>query len=182
MPQPLPPPLFLMDKTELDGISSKIKWKIYACLVHCISSFEDASFKKYMIDTATSSFVSCCFLSAFTSADIIFYNFLELHCAFSNKKIFVMNFPFSTDCSKNRIPPPLNCQNLLSAKNFFCRCSLSQKRKRMVTLYWKKKTSEFPLFILFFKLLLSAPWLSFGLFLRGQTQSPNVNHCCFNAI
>ena len=30
-------------------------------------------------DTATSSFISYCFTLAFTSADIVFHNFLELH-------------------------------------------------------------------------------------------------------
>ena len=28
----------------------------------------------------------------------------------------------------------------------------------------------------------AALWLSFGLLLRGETQSSNVNHCCFIAI
>ena len=37
------------------------------------------------------------FLLAFTSADIIFHKFLELHSKLSEKKIFVTNFPFLTD-------------------------------------------------------------------------------------
>ena len=43
------------------------------------------------------------FLLAFTSADIIFHKFLELHST-SDKKIFVTNFPFLTNSFK---PPPL---------------------------------------------------------------------------
>ena len=34
---------------------------------------------------------------AFTSADIIFHNILELHSTLTDKKIFVANFPFLTD-------------------------------------------------------------------------------------
>ena len=40
----------------------------------------------------------------FTSADIIFHKFLELHLTLSEKKIFVTNFPFLTDLFK---PPTL---------------------------------------------------------------------------
>ena len=36
------------------------------------------------------------FLLAFTSADIIFHKFLELHSTLSEKKIFVTNFSFLT--------------------------------------------------------------------------------------
>ena len=53
--------------------------------LRCISSF-DGSYKK-LKDTATNLFVSC-FTSAFTSADIIFYNFLEL-CSALSEKIFL---------------------------------------------------------------------------------------------
>ena len=44
---------------------------------HCISSFEDTFYKKLQ-GKATSSFIYFCFISAFTSADFRFYNFLEL--------------------------------------------------------------------------------------------------------
>ena len=43
-----------------------------------ISSFEVTSYKK-LHNTANSPFISCCFTSAFTSADMTFYIFLELH-------------------------------------------------------------------------------------------------------
>ena len=45
---------------------------------------------------------------AFTSADIIFHKLLELHSTF-DKKIFVSNFPFSTDS----LPNPSPCPTLL---------------------------------------------------------------------
>ena len=54
-------------------------------VLHCISRFEGTSYEKLQ-GTVTSSFVSCCFTSAFTSPDIIFYNFLELHLASSEKR------------------------------------------------------------------------------------------------
>ena len=54
-----------------------------------------------------------CFASAFISADIIFYNFLELfqHSTFS----------FLTDSLKHH---PFNGQNLLSVTKVFCQFSL----------------------------------------------------------
>ena len=72
-----------------------------------ISNFEGTSYKKLQ-DKATSSFISCCLTSIFTSADITFYNFLELDSKLSKKNIFVTNFPFLTDSSN-----PLNAQNPL---------------------------------------------------------------------
>ena len=47
------------------------------------------------------------FQSAFTSADIIFHNFLELHSTLTDKKRFLSQiFPFLTD-SLTTPPPPL---------------------------------------------------------------------------
>ena len=51
------------------------------------------------------------FLLVFTSADIIFHRFLDLHSTLSGKKIFVTNFSFST-VSLNPLPQPLNSQNV----------------------------------------------------------------------
>ena len=45
-------------------------------------------------------------LLAFTSADIIFHKFLELHSTLSEKKIFVTNFPYLMDSLKPLTPPP----------------------------------------------------------------------------
>ena len=52
-------------------------------ILHCVSNFEGTSYT-VLQDTASMSFISCCFPSAFTSADIIFYNFMELYSTFSD--------------------------------------------------------------------------------------------------
>ena len=69
-------------------------------VLHSVASFKGA-YKK-LEDTARSSFVSCCFNSAFTSAVIIVYNFPELRLALSEKIylfffLFFKNFSFLTD-------------------------------------------------------------------------------------
>ena len=57
-------------------------------------------------DTYLSSYIMILlFLLAFASADIIFHKFLELHSTLSEKKIFVMNFPFLTDSLKGPRTP-----------------------------------------------------------------------------
>ena len=50
-----------------------------------ISSFEGTSYKMLQ-DIATSSFISCFLTLVFTSADIIFYNFLKFNTKLSKKK------------------------------------------------------------------------------------------------
>ena len=84
------------------------------------------------------------FLLAFTSADIIFHKFLELHSTLSEKSIFVTNFSFLND-SLNPFPlsHPLNGQNLLRVTKVFCRCSLKCcpnffKLKTEIS-FWKQK-------------------------------------------
>ena len=86
-----PTSLFLTGNIKMDGMPTKITLFLY-----CI---------RY---TATRSFISCCFILAFTSADIIFHKFLELHSTLSEKNIFVTIFHFLTDSLK----PP----NSLTAK------------------------------------------------------------------
>ena len=54
-------------------------------VLQSISRFE-CIFYENLEDTATSSFVSCCFTSAFISPDIIFYKFLKLHLALYEKR------------------------------------------------------------------------------------------------
>ena len=49
----------------------------------------------HMYSLATGSFTSSCFTSAFTSADINFYNFPELDSKLSKKKKLALNFPFN---------------------------------------------------------------------------------------
>ena len=48
-------------------------------------------------DTATSSFISCSFTSSFTSADIIFYSFLEICSILPEKRFSSQVFLFLTD-------------------------------------------------------------------------------------
>ena len=81
-----PPPPVLSGHNHVGGISSKIKWK-YTSFLHCISSFEGTS-HIFFYNTVTSSFSSYCFTSVFTSADVIFYNFLELHSTLSEIRFF----------------------------------------------------------------------------------------------
>ena len=79
-------------------------------ILHYVSSFEGTYYRKLQ-DTASSSFFSCCFTSStFISADTTFYNFLELQSKLSEKRIFVMNFPFLMDSYSN--PPQTNIQDL----------------------------------------------------------------------
>ena len=83
----------------------KIKWKVHAVL-NCISSFEGTSCKNVQ-DTASSSFISWCFTSAFY---ISRYNFLQLFRTSFNiiwKKCFVTNFPFFNSLTQTLpIEPP----------------------------------------------------------------------------
>ena len=46
------------------------------------------------------------FYISFTSADIIFHKFLELHSTLPGKKILVTNFPFLTDSLPHYPAPP----------------------------------------------------------------------------
>ena len=62
--------------------------------LHCISSFEGYNHQ---------IFYFLLFLLAFTSADLIFHKFLELHSTLPEKEIFVTNFHFLTDSLK--LPP-----------------------------------------------------------------------------
>ena len=84
-------------------------------MVHCISNFECTSYNKIQ-DTAISSFISCCFISAFVSADIIFYNFLEPHSTFSEKRFF--GFSFFSGLTQPLLVPPHKHISLRSQSNF----------------------------------------------------------------
>ena len=61
----------------------------YIPILYSISSFESTH-----INLWDEVIFSYCFTSVFTSANIIFQKFLELHSNLSEKKIFVTNFPF----------------------------------------------------------------------------------------
>ena len=83
--QKIPPFLFLTANIKMDRIPTKIKWKINMLFLHCISGFEGTSFKK-IVRYSHQTFYFMLFLLVFTSADIIFHNFLELHSALSEKR------------------------------------------------------------------------------------------------
>ena len=61
--------------------------------LHCISSFGGTSYKN-ISDAATSSFISCCFILAFTSADIIFHKFLGFHSTLFEKRFLLQIYLF----------------------------------------------------------------------------------------
>ena len=65
-------------------------------------------------NTTTKNFISCCFILAFTSVDIIFHKFLKLHSALSVK--IILQRIHSTH--------PFNGQNPLSIMKVFCCSSL----------------------------------------------------------
>ena len=91
---------------------------------HCISSFEGNSCIKICKMSHQSLIFS--FILVFTSADIIFHKFLELHSTLSARKIFIMNLPSLMDPLKPSHPTPLsNSQNLLSVMKLFCQYSLN---------------------------------------------------------
>ena len=85
-----------MDNVKLVVYQAKLNEKCMPVL-HCHSSF-DRTLK--LQDIATNSFISCCFASAFTSADIIFYNFSELDSKLS-KKDFFHKFSFFNDFTQS---------------------------------------------------------------------------------
>ena len=72
-------------------------------------------FLKKKEDTATRSFISCCFILTFTLADIIFNWFLKLYSTLS-KKVFSSQFFFFNRFTQPHPPS----QNLLSVTKVFC--------------------------------------------------------------
>ena len=69
------------------------------------------------------------FLLAFTSADIISDNILELHSTLTDKKIFFTNFPFLTDSFNPPVLPSLPLEQPKSVKRdkFFVDVSLAAR-------------------------------------------------------
>ena len=63
----------------------------YTLILYCILSFEGAPYQNVK-DTATSSFITCCFTLAFTSADIIFHKILEFHSTLFGKRFSSQKF------------------------------------------------------------------------------------------
>ena len=96
-------------------------------VLQCISSFEGTSYP-ILQDIATSSFISCCFKSVFTSADIIFYNFSELESKLSKKtfssRIFFFNELTQIPLSPSPLQPKSTKRNesflsMLPNKHYF---------------------------------------------------------------
>ena len=102
----------------------------YMPVLYYRSSFEGTSCIKLQ-DVATSSFISHCFTSASSPADIIFYNFSELDSKLSNKD-FCQEFSFFNGFTPTPQPlHPLNSQNPLSMRKVFRRCSLTSFHEKM---------------------------------------------------
>ena len=87
-PPPSPPtPLFLTKKTKLDGIPSKIKWKIHVFWYIVFRVLKLLLIKKYKIELINQFLYLLFYItSAFTWADIIFYNFWEPNATISEKR------------------------------------------------------------------------------------------------
>ena len=86
--------------------------------LHCISNFEGTSYTN-LHNRATRSFISFFYLVPFTSVDIIFHKLLELHSTFSEKKIFVPDFPFLFLTDSLKPSHFLNDQKLQSLTKVF---------------------------------------------------------------
>ena len=101
------------------------QWKMHACFTLFYITLKVFLLKTHNIYIATSanSFISCCFTSAFTSANIIFYNFLEHQTTLSLKRFLSQIVLFLIYSLK--LLHPLNSQNLLSMTKFFCCYSLN---------------------------------------------------------
>ena len=82
------------------GYQAKLNEK-YTIDIHIILSSKDSFYKKIQLPLF---FICCCFRSAFTSTDIIFYTFLELHSTLFEKRFSSRNFHFLTDLSQTPKP------------------------------------------------------------------------------
>ena len=78
---------------------------------------------KSLYDTPISSFICYCFALAFTSADIIFHNFFELHSVLTENK-FLSQILVSFSNGFTNPHHRLNGQNLLSVTKFLVDASL----------------------------------------------------------
>ena len=74
---------------------------------------------KHLQDTATSSFISCCFTPVFTSADINFLQLFRALFTIIKKKKKKKKIPFLTDLPK---PPFHYRQKSAKHDSFFCWC------------------------------------------------------------
>ena len=103
-------PLFLTDNIKLDGIPTKIKWKIQACFT-LYFKFWDGTSVKMQLPVLLFLVLHQLLYQQISS----FYNFLELHSTLSEKD-FCHKFSFFMGFTQTF--HPLNSQNLLSIKTF----------------------------------------------------------------
>ena len=99
---------YLTDNIKMDKIPTKINWKIHALFTLYFKFWK--YFLQKVVKYNHQVFYFLLFLLAFTSADVIFQKFLELH-THSKKKIFLTNFLFWTDSHKAP-PTPAKSANL----------------------------------------------------------------------
>ena len=108
-----------MYNIELDGMPTKIKWKIQACFILHFKFLEGTSVESYTIQLPV---LLVLVLHQFLYQQIsFFYNFLELHSTLSEKD-FRHKFSFFNRFTQTSYP--LNGQNLLSVIKVFCQFSL----------------------------------------------------------
>ena len=116
-----PTSLFLMDNIQLDGLPTKIKWKVHTVL--CFKYKALYFFYKF-IRYNQQIFYFLLFYVSF-SADIIIHKFFEVYSTLSKKKDSRHEFSFS-----NWFTQPstysFKSQNLLSVTKVFCWWSLYQ--------------------------------------------------------
>ena len=94
-----PTQLFLTGIIKMDGIPTKSMKNTHPLAFYIVFKFWRLLLIK-ILGYSHWIFYFFCFMLAFTSADIVFHQFLELHSTLSGKKIFVINFPFLTDSFK----------------------------------------------------------------------------------
>ena len=86
--KPSPYPVFLMDNIKMDTISTKIKWEIHVLAFYIVFQVLKVATSLWkFVRYSHQIFYFLLFLLAFTSADIIFHTFLELHSILSEKDI-----------------------------------------------------------------------------------------------
>ena len=112
--------MFLTDNIKMDEILTKIFYIAFQVLKVLL-------IKICKIRYLHQIFYFLLFFLAFTSADMIFYRFLEFHSILSESKDFRHKFSFFNGFTQTPTPTPhpLNSQNLLSVTKVFCRCSIT---------------------------------------------------------
>ena len=92
--------------------------------LHCISSSE-GTFYKNLQDTATGSFISCCFCSFYIRRYHFSQSFgTSFNIIWKKKRFLSQIFFFNRFTKLNPTPYPFNRQSLLSMTKVFCWCSL----------------------------------------------------------